>query len=475
VLRYFVVVIPGFGGSVLECADGSGVWGQGRRQHAGALWDPSRLSLGEHPRLQPVRLLEFTRILPWMVVPGYDGLVRELTDKFGLLDGDIDVARDEAPPKPGARVVLFPYDFRLGVVAAAERLAAEIARRLADLTRDAQCRRVIVLAHSMGGLVARYWLGPLGGARYCRALITLGTPHRGAPKALDLLLNGVQLGPRPVAAATSALLTTAAGVLREWASTYDLLPRYRAVRDEVSGAVHYPYELGSDAFRDKARTAFDMHQEIEQNWAVLNPAQRPEVLALFARGHPTPSRAVLRNGRVQVTKADAEWLPNTGWQGDGTVPALSAIPLELSDEVPARRAVPDRHGPMATCAAAVDVLRDYEAESFDAVRGDTPDRPWLGIDLDQVVAAGEPFTVTAKLLNVSDVDGASMSVRVSPSGDPPRCAPTPAWLPMTGADGQWQVTVPGLAPGSYRICVEATNVLRVDRVRGGDEIGVIEL
>ena len=43
---------------------------------------------------------------------------------------------------------------------------------------------MIVVAHSMGGLVARYWMGPLGGWRVCRALITLGTPHRGAPKAL---------------------------------------------------------------------------------------------------------------------------------------------------------------------------------------------------------------------------------------------------------------------------------------------------
>jgi PGAP1-like protein len=241
------------------------------------------------------------------------------------------------------------------------RLDAEVARRLAD--RSEKRQQVIVLAHSMGGLVARFWLGPLCGARYCRALITLGTPHLGAPKALDWLVNGVRVGPGPLAALTSSLLADAAAVLREWPSTYDLLPRYRAVRDEESGSDRYLHELGSASFQKRAQTGFDMHREIEAAWDALDPVQRPEVLALFARGHATPSRVVLRGGRVRVTKADAEWLPNVGWRGDGTVPAMSAIPIELTNKVAARRAVAERHVPMVTCTAAVDVLREYEAES----------------------------------------------------------------------------------------------------------------
>ncbi|HYZ09976.1 MAG TPA: hypothetical protein VE709_15610 [Pseudonocardiaceae bacterium] len=100
-----------------------------------------------------------------------------------------------------ANLALRWCDFRLGVVVAAERLATEMTRRLAARPKDR--RQVVVLAHSMGGLVARHWLGPGGGAAHCRALITLGTPHRGAPKALDWLLNGVRLDPGPVAAMIS--------------------------------------------------------------------------------------------------------------------------------------------------------------------------------------------------------------------------------------------------------------------------------
>ncbi len=75
-LEHVVVMIPGIGGSVLKDARCVPVWGQGVGQLAGALVDPARVSLAVHPRLRPVGLLEYTRILPWIVVGGYDGLQR---------------------------------------------------------------------------------------------------------------------------------------------------------------------------------------------------------------------------------------------------------------------------------------------------------------------------------------------------------------------------------------------------------------
>ena len=474
-LRHLVVVIPGIGGSVLETLDGTPAWGQGRRALVGAALNPTRLSLAEHPTLRPVGLVASTRVLPWQVVPGYDGLVRQIVNAFRLHDTDVDVARDDTEPNSGASVLLFGYDFRAGVPAAAERLHAAIERRLAGLTGDARRKKVIIVAHSMGGLVARYWLGPLHGAASCRALVTLGTPHRGAPRALDWLVNGVRLGPGPVGALSGRLLGPATEVLREWPSTYHLLPRYRAVRDEATGEELYPHELGTASwqpFTTRAAEAFGMHRDIEDSWAELDEPARPEVLAMFARGHGTAGRAVLAGGRVRVTKDDAEWLPNVGWRGDGTVPALSAFPIEVADDVRARRAVPDRHGPMAASTVAVDVLREYEGEPTGSVRGDTPERPWLGLDFDDVLAAGEPFPVAAQLLGADDVEGAVAWLRITPDdGDTP--APR-APLRMSGSDGRWEATVPALAPGRYRLAVEAVDVPRVDQVDGTDVIGVIE-
>ncbi|MBA2694291.1 MAG: hypothetical protein H0U62_00225 [Actinobacteria bacterium] len=472
-LRHLVVVIPGIGGSVLETVGGSPVWGQGLSGLVKPLVDPARMSLAENKTLRPTCLLPSTHILPWKTVPGYDGLVRQLINTFKLGNGDVDIARDGPPRKPGAGVVLFPYDFRLSVAVAAGRLQREVDQRLAELSVDERHKHVIVVAHSMGGLVARFWLGPLGGARYCDLLLTLGTPHRGAPKALDWLLNGVRVGPGPVGALTSRLLSNATAVLREWSSTYELLPRYQAVRDEESGDLCYPHDLAAgDWFGKGAREAFGIHRRIEDEWPTPDSPDRPDVLALFARGHATPSRTVCTGGRVRVSKVDAEWQPNRGWRGDGTVPAISAYPIELSDEPRARRAVPERHGPMATTAAAVDVVREYEAESTASLRGDTPEGPWLGLDIDDVVAAGEPFPLATELLGADGVDGAAAWVTVRQ--DRPGVEAMSQPQPMTGAGGRWETTMPGLAPGSYRVMVEVVDVPRCDRVTGHEVVGVIE-
>ena len=49
--------------------------------------------------------------------------------------------------------------------------------------------RIDLIAHSLGGLDARYALAHLGLAKRVRSLVTVGTPHRGSPIA-DLVLQG---------------------------------------------------------------------------------------------------------------------------------------------------------------------------------------------------------------------------------------------------------------------------------------------
>jgi triacylglycerol lipase len=57
------------------------------------------------------------------------------------------------------------------------------ARQLAEGLRALDGPPVIALAHSMGGLDARYAIGRLGAAPQVAALVTVGTPHRGTPLA----------------------------------------------------------------------------------------------------------------------------------------------------------------------------------------------------------------------------------------------------------------------------------------------------
>ncbi|GGM58864.1 lipase [Longimycelium tulufanense] len=62
---------------------------------------------------------------------------------------------------------------------AARRLAVEV-ERVRELTGS---DHVHVVGHSLGGLIARYYVQRLGGDRSVRTLVTLGTPHRGTVTA----------------------------------------------------------------------------------------------------------------------------------------------------------------------------------------------------------------------------------------------------------------------------------------------------
>lgn len=68
-----------------------------------------------------------------------------------------------------------------------------VAAAIDALCRDSGAQRVVILAHSMGGLAARAYLRQHGAARVAR-LITLGTPHHGTSLAnLGLGANARQM------------------------------------------------------------------------------------------------------------------------------------------------------------------------------------------------------------------------------------------------------------------------------------------
>ncbi len=64
-----------------------------------------------------------------------------------------------------------------GLYPLAEKLSSIALRIRKDHALSGQ--KLYVVAHSAGGLIARYYVQLLGGSHYCDALITLGTPHNG--------------------------------------------------------------------------------------------------------------------------------------------------------------------------------------------------------------------------------------------------------------------------------------------------------
>ena len=74
--------------------------------------------------------------------------------------------------------------------ASVERSAEELAARITQIVEREGCEKVNIIAHSKGGLDARYALSRLGMDQYVASLTTVNTPHRGcrfARKALDKL------------------------------------------------------------------------------------------------------------------------------------------------------------------------------------------------------------------------------------------------------------------------------------------------
>lgn len=71
-------------------------------------------------------------------------------------------------------------------LAGVDRLAEQLARRVEQVCRAAAAERVIVVGHSLGGLVARTWIVRHGGAARTAKLVTLGSPHRGSMLARGL-------------------------------------------------------------------------------------------------------------------------------------------------------------------------------------------------------------------------------------------------------------------------------------------------
>lgn len=471
--RQLIVVLPGIGGSVLARPGKPKdvVWDAGKADWADLIFRPDRMSVQEAPHLEPQGLTESTKFMGFTVVPGYEKLLEQL-EIFGKIDRHGDPER----PMPGADIVAVPYDFRRGIMAAAERLDAVVCAHLITASETERHKRVTIVAHSMGGLVARVWLGVLGRWRWCRTLITLGTPHRGAPKALQRLVNGIPGRPK----------TTA--MLRGWESMAQLLPRYPAIRDlaaadkNAPGAALYPHELPIPWLATPAKEAYDLHALIEQRCGDI-PRRGPTTVACIGWSHPTLSAAFWDAGWLRVTKDHPDWLGLDGWErdfGDGTVPSFSALPPEMDDDEHSPKRLVQRHGPLAHAQIVTDLLNRPRLKSPPTqIHGpqDSQRPPAIGLDLDELYATGTPIRITATLREVdADVSNQVVKARLRPVRGRAAEQADQMNTPLSWDDAQGCFTgeLPGQPPGLYEVRVSAREVPRAGDLVAADTVAVVE-
>ena len=214
------VIVPGLLGSELRQPDGREAWLN------------SGNALGYHDLRLPMKLpLRESR--DTLVAGGLIGADTVLPRLFGFTEyADIlellhaaGFHRDARPGGArGAVHHVFTYDWRRDLVESAEALGQALDAR-ADERGDPDAR-FNVIAHSMGGLVARYYLryggaepgGPVtwAGARRIHNLVLVATPSGGSIPALEAILTGNRVG--------LSSTTLAADVIARMPSLYQLLP-----------------------------------------------------------------------------------------------------------------------------------------------------------------------------------------------------------------------------------------------------------
>lgn len=169
----------------------------------------------------------------------------------------------------------FPYDWRRDVIEAASDLDYFVTRKTKQVydTRqavfgdEARAPKFDIVAHSMGGLVTRYWLmygnqdlpedGSMPeltweGAKHVHRVVFIAPPNSGSVLAFENLINGKTLGPLQP--------TYRPALLGTHVSTYELFPRDRHKRVRIKGS-------------DEFVSLFDVNEWDEYDWGILNPDQ----------------------------------------------------------------------------------------------------------------------------------------------------------------------------------------------------------
>jgi pimeloyl-ACP methyl ester carboxylesterase len=437
--KHLVIVLPGISGSVLT-KDGKEVWGTS----TAAIWravtsgvdsirglaihgidDPSLDDLGDG--VQAVRLVQDLHIIPGLwKIDGYTAIVTRLKDSLGL--------------EAGKNLFEFPYDWRRDNRVAARKLA-RCAKTWLDSWRQtsgASDAKLVLVAHSMGGLVSQYFLEVLDGWKDTRALVSFGTPYRGSLNALGYLANGFSEGIGPLKVDLTSTLASFTGV-------YQLLPAFECV-DRGKGKLERIGEIegvvGVDPARAKAALGFyeEIKAAVQRNGGdEAYKTSGYETYPIVGLAQLTFQSATVANGKVTLLRS----FSGKDNSGDGTVPRVSATPFPMSG---AHREiyVAEQHGSLQNFDPALvnllGVLTGFE------------------VDLAQFFFAAQTLS-----LDIDDVYGANdVTLRATPSVEAPTTARIEdamtnalvKTLPMT-EEGDAYVARASLPAGAYRVKVTA--------------------
>ena len=312
--RHFIVVIPGYMGSLLkDQKTGKIVW----LDIPGLLKDPFHIAKGidemlekmiyPNPDVVPAGIMDqLLFVPPWVKQEQYG----RLTEKLSGWGYDVDPAN----PAPDDLVAYtFPYDWRQD-----NRLSA---RQLGEAVQKWRERhagaKAWLIGHSNGGIVSRWYVEKEGGKEHVDRMFLMGSPWDGAPKSMRVLMSGFSiLGIRRFNAFN--LAERMGQVIRSFPSFYQLIPHVNPfLRDEQNQLVDVfdgKAWLTSNRDRQYLADSQKFNQELGNSLSV-------DTVCFFGRQKPTVTTGVVKTQAGAWD--DIQWV-ETG-AGDGTVPERSAV------------------------------------------------------------------------------------------------------------------------------------------------------
>jgi hypothetical protein len=198
----------------------------------------------------------------------------------------------------------FAYDWRQDVRTS----AAQLGELIESLDK---AQPVIVIGHSLGTMVTRYYVECLGGDKHVERVILMGGPHKGAVKVLISFLVAPQVVPFGI------MGDRLRDIVLSFPSSYQILPTYPVGTDQQGGKTNF---LEDDRWLDpEYHHLLKLGQDFR---AELKSASPVPSTSIFGYGIQTVSDISLRRdgaGKVESVDFQSENI------GDGSVLEQSAF------------------------------------------------------------------------------------------------------------------------------------------------------
>jgi pSer/pThr/pTyr-binding forkhead associated (FHA) protein len=230
-----VVFVPGFMGSELWLGN-ERVWPNVKYLFK----NPEIVRYPSEAPLEPRGIVDEVVIVPNLVkLDQYNRLGDYLVEELGY--------------KRGIDYFEFPYDWRQDVRQSARQLGV-----LIEALPTSQ--PVILIGHSLGTMVSRYYVERLGGSKRVERLLLMGGPHAGAVKGLTSLLVAPQMLPFGI------MGERLRQVILTFATCYQILPNYAAGVDQNGKKINFLEDDTwlEEKFRPLLRGGLEFRKELSK-------------------------------------------------------------------------------------------------------------------------------------------------------------------------------------------------------------------